>query len=96
MLTYLFYPLSKPTQPQVEDANIQNQLDRLYKLEKIRLLPSVKDWTMMRDIRNSIAHEYPDNPELTFIQFIKVVEESEKLLGYWKSLRENILKIIKG
>ena len=77
-----------------EDTNIQNQLDRLYKLEKRGLLPSDKDWSMMRDIRNSITHEYPDNPELTCMQFIKVMEESEKLLKYWKHLKKNILQII--
>ena len=49
--------------PSCPDSDTQSNLDRLNKLEKIGLLPSAKAWIEMREIRNSITHEYPDNEE---------------------------------
>ena len=45
-------------------AEIQTNLDRLNRLEKIGFLPSAEAWIKMREFRNLITHEYPDNPEL--------------------------------
>ncbi|CAN5291461.1 hypothetical protein BH10PSE19_BH10PSE19_15700 [soil metagenome] len=39
-------------------------LDKLHKLEKLNLIPSTAGWMSMRQVRNSLAHEYPDNPQL--------------------------------
>ncbi len=37
--------------------------DRLDRLEKLGFL-DVEDWLQWRDVRNRLAHEYPDQPEL--------------------------------
>ena len=37
-------------------------LDKLNQLEKIGLLPSVDQWQTFRQLRNAVAHEYPDRP----------------------------------
>lgn len=39
-------------------------LDKLNRLEKLHAIPSVGDWLMLRDLRNSAMHEYPDQPEI--------------------------------
>lgn len=39
-------------------------LDRLNRLEKLNLLESATDWVAIRELRNRLTHEYPDDPEL--------------------------------
>jgi uncharacterized protein with HEPN domain len=39
--------------------------DRLERLEKLGYL-SVDNWLRWRELRNRLAHEYPDQPELRF------------------------------
>ena len=39
--------------------------DRLNRLEKLGYL-SVDDWLRWRELRNRLAHEYPDQPDLRF------------------------------
>lgn len=39
--------------------------DRLERLEKLGYL-MVDDWLRWRELRNRLAHEYPDQPELRF------------------------------
>jgi len=40
----------------------QTFLDRLHLLERLKILSSVEDWTQLRQLRNLLAHEYPDDP----------------------------------
>lgn len=39
-------------------------IDILNKLEKLRLIESAEQWKQLREIRNAIAHEYDDSPQL--------------------------------
>lgn len=39
-------------------------IDILNKLEKLNLIESTEQWHRLREIRNAIAHEYDDSPEL--------------------------------
>ena len=38
-------------------------LDKLNRAEKLGLLDSVEQWQRLRELRNQITHEYPDNPK---------------------------------
>jgi len=40
-------------------------LDILGRLEKIGVIPSIIDWQFFRNLRNGLAHEYPENMEQT-------------------------------
>ncbi len=42
-----------------EDAALRDVLDRL---EQLRLLPSADRWEEIRAMRNTLVHDYPDNP----------------------------------
>lgn len=35
-------------------------LDKLNRAEKLRMLPSVEQWQLLRELRNQTTHEYPD------------------------------------
>ncbi len=39
-------------------------LDKLNKLEKLGVLPSVQRWQELREIRNKFAHDYPEGDEM--------------------------------
>lgn len=40
-------------------------IDKLNRLEKLGIIKSAELWITMRQTRNHLAHEYPDEPELT-------------------------------
>ncbi len=39
-------------------------IDKVNKLEKLGLIPDAQKWLLLREIRNYLSHEYPDDPEL--------------------------------
>ena len=55
-------------------------LDKLNRAEKLGLLDSVEQWQRLRELRNQITHEYPDNPEAIIIGLRRLVEHVPRLL----------------
>lgn len=76
-----------------EDEDNSTNLDRLYRLEKIGILPSAKNWIEMRVTRNFITHEYPDDPQLMCENFEKTIKYAEYLLEYWLKLQTEISQL---
>jgi hypothetical protein len=68
-------------------------LDKLHHLEKLRLLSSAKWWLKLRDLRNHLSHEYPDQPQLMADNVNQAVAASRELLEYWHNLREKVVYI---
>lgn len=48
-----------------EQTDEMTFLDKLHKLEKLKVVTDASEWMRMRQVRNSLSHEYPDHPELT-------------------------------
>lgn len=71
-------------------------LDKLNRAEKLRMLPSVEQWQLLRELRNQTAHEYPDQPELVnanlarLIEMVPILEGAHRQLADW--VRSQILK----
>ena len=40
-----------------------SMLDRLNRLEQLNLLDGAAEWESIRELRNRLTHEYPDDPE---------------------------------
>lgn len=40
-------------------------IDKLNRLEKLGVIDNTERWMQMRQIRNHLSHEYPDQPDLT-------------------------------
>ena len=76
-----------------EGRSDDSGLDRLHKLEKLGILPSALNWIMMRELRNHITHEYPDNPELMASNLNKTVEYAQNLIVFWQGLKTTIKAI---
>ncbi len=52
--------------------------DRLDRLERLGFL-DVDAWLQWRDVRNRLAHEYPDQPELRFAAVLATVEAAQAM-----------------
>ena len=72
------------------DDSAQSFIDILNALEKAHFLDSVLEWTDLRVMRNTLAHEYPDNP----VWISKTIEacflKSASLLACWRHMRDAI------
>ena len=78
---------------QQKDIDKMTFIDILNRLEKSELLPSASDWRAMRDFRNHLTHEYPNNPELMVKNLNASLGFVKDLLEYWKGLRPRAIEI---
>ena len=56
-------------------------IDKLNRLEKLGVIDSTDTWMMMRQMRNHLAHEYPNQPELTAEYLNQAFEFGQKLVS---------------
>jgi hypothetical protein len=63
-----------------ESADEMTFIDKINKLEKLRIIDSAQVWMTMRQVRNHLSHEYPEHPELTSRFLNQAYELSDKLL----------------
>jgi hypothetical protein len=66
-----------------EDWSMRDRLDRL---ERLGFL-DVDAWLQWRDVRNRLAHEYPDQAALRFAALLAAMESARgmvQLYGRWK------------
>lgn len=64
--------------------------DKLNRLEKLGLIERASIWTKLREIRNHLAHEYPDDPELTAKYLNQVFTSSDDLIKCYQKLKQGI------
>jgi hypothetical protein len=56
---------------------------RLQRLERLGALPSVEGWRVLREVRNMLAHDYPDQPALQAAAWTRLVAAISELLAVW-------------
>lgn len=64
--------------------------DKLNVLEKLRIIDDASWWMKMREIRNQITHDYPDNYDILAKHFNQMRPFIEKLLIFWVNLKKYI------
>ncbi len=75
---------------EIDDFSIP-MLDVLHLLEKLNIIESVTDWDELREARNAIAHDYPDDIDER-IEMIYFILDKYQLL---KTIYQNLVaKII--
>lgn len=70
-----------------EDIEAMPFIDILNRLEKLRLIESSEQWQRLREIRNAIAHEYNDSPELATQALNACFESKEILFAIYQNLK---------
>ena len=55
-------------------------VEKLNRLERIGAIPSVEKWRRFRVVRNALAHDYPDDPELRASAINRFVEGAADLI----------------
>lgn len=63
--------------------------DRLNRLEKLGYL-DVENWLSWREIRNRLAHEYPDQPEIRFAALMAAIEAARSLVMLYRDWRARL------
>lgn len=61
---------------------------KLQGLERLGAIPSAEQWRRLRQVRNSIAHEYPDAPGLRAASLSRFIEGAGELLDFWRQVDE--------
>jgi len=77
----------------LEDNETFTQIDMLNKLEKLGYIPSVAEWTTMREMRNHFTHEYPNQPEITAANLNEAIKSAKYLIAYWQDLKQRLSKL---
>ena len=74
-----------------EPGDLRAFIDKLYRLEKIGAIPSADEWLLMREVRNTFSHDYPDDPELQAEMLNKAYELAARLLDILNTVSAFIL-----
>ena len=67
--------------------------DKLNRLEKLGFIDNANWWSDLRNIRNELTHEYPDNYRLLADSLNRFLPLAEELLAFWQKLQEKLLKL---
>jgi hypothetical protein len=81
----LILQLAQETLP--ENATFAEKLNRL---ERIGAIPSVEEWKKFRIVRNSIAHDYADDPEMRNSAINRFLEGAVKLSALFRFVKEYV------
>lgn len=57
--------------------------EKLQRLERLGVLGSVETWRLLREVRNTLAHDYPDNPALQAAALSRLLRGVADLLALW-------------
>ena len=66
-------------------------VDRLLRLEQLGAISSVAEFRRLREIRNDLAHDYPDDPDEAVAGLHQVVAAVPALLGLEQRLRAHMV-----
>ena len=62
-------------------------LDKINKIERLNIITDANLWLNMREARNHVAHEYPDNPDLTAKYLNQIFMLAPKLVDLLESIK---------
>jgi hypothetical protein len=68
-------------------------IDKLNKLEKLGYIEDANWWIELREIRNKIAHDYPDDHDLICSHISVVIVKAAELIEFWQKLKTKIARL---
>lgn len=66
-------------------------LDKIHKLERLNIIENADLWKEIRQVRNQVAHEYPDHPELVAEYLNKIIQLAPKLINILSNIKARII-----
>ena len=69
-------------------------LDRLNRLEQLKIIDSKEQWLNLRNMRNKLAHEYEDDPDGMSAVLNLVYESYPTLMSIFLKIRDYTLRAI--
>ena len=78
------------------DASPVPFIDILTGLEKLEVLTSEKDWQFFRNLRNYLAHDYPESLGQTVMTLNALYSNWEKMEALYLSVRDYCIEKIDG
>ena len=60
--------------------------EKLQRLERLGVIPSVNQWRILRELRNQLAHGYLDAPILKAAALNRFIDGVDSLLALWQHL----------
>ncbi|WP_251623336.1 toxin-antitoxin system antitoxin subunit [Odoribacter lunatus] len=70
---------------EVETMSMRDVLDRL---ERLGVIDSIENWVYMRELRNTIAHDYPLDTQEVVVSLNELVESTGSLKIVYERLKE--------
>ena len=71
-----------------ENIDRLTMLDKINKLERLEIIENAELWKEMRNARNHIAHEYPDDPALTAKYLNQIFYLMPKLINILDTIKK--------
>ena len=66
--------------------------EKLQRLERLGVLGSVETWRLLREVRNALAHDYPENHALQAAALSRLLKGVFELLSLWAGVDHYISK----
>lgn len=63
-------------------------IDKMNKLEKLLLIDDAEIWREMREVKNHLTHEYPDDPAIMAKFLNQTYELAPRLLELFENLKK--------
>ena len=64
-------------------------IDQIHRLEALGIIDDSTIWQQMREIRNHLAHEYPDNPAMTALYLNKLFDFAPELIKILDNIKKH-------
>ena len=65
-------------------------IDKLNRLDKLGYIDDVSWWMDLRELRNEVMHDYPDDYKAISEHMSILVVQANKLLQFWEALKKKI------
>ena len=79
-----------------EEEETMSMRDVLDRLERLGVIDSVESWVYMRELRNTIAHDYPLDTQEVVLSLNELVGSTETLKVIYERLEGFLLDILNG
>jgi hypothetical protein len=60
--------------------------EKLHRLERLGAIASAQRWKFLREVRNTVAHEYPDEPEIQAAIVERLLNATGELIEVWRGV----------